>query len=64
MIYQRARSYTYTSDSEMFLVAGNEYHEKQKRPLDIQYIASALAGTSGRRYVIGKPFFFCKNELH
>ena len=39
------------------VVAGNEYHEKQKRPWDIKYIASALAGTSGRRYVIGKPFF-------
>jgi hypothetical protein len=39
------------------VVAGNEYHEKQKRPLDIRYIASALVGTRGRRYVIGKPFF-------
>ena len=37
------------------VVAGNEYHEKMKRPLDINYIKSVIP--NNKTYVIGKCFF-------
>lgn len=39
------------------VVAGNEYHEKLKRPLTVNYIKSLLADDTNPKYVIGKTFF-------
>lgn len=39
------------------VVAGNEWHEKLKRPLEINYIKSLLADDINPKYVIGKCFF-------
>jgi hypothetical protein len=39
------------------VVAGNEWHEKAKRPLEIDYIKSLLADDINPKYVIGKCFF-------
>ena len=39
------------------VVAGNEWHEKIKRPLEINYIKSLLADDINPKYVIGKCFF-------
>ena len=39
------------------VVAGNEWHEKIKRPFDINYIKSLLADDNNAKYVIGKCFF-------
>ena len=40
------------------VVAGNEYHEKQKRPLAVEYLKTLIANdTTSKRYVIGKAFF-------
>jgi hypothetical protein len=39
------------------VVAGNEYHEKIKRPLDIDYIKSLVENDTNPKYVIGKCFF-------
>jgi hypothetical protein len=39
------------------VVAGNGWHEKIKRPLEINYIKSLLAYDINPKYVIGKCFF-------
>jgi len=39
------------------VVAGNEWHEKIKRPLPVERIKSILYGNNDKKYVIGKSFF-------
>jgi hypothetical protein len=39
------------------VIAGNEWHEKIKRPLEINYLKSLIADDSNPKYVIGKCFF-------
>ena len=39
------------------VVAGNEWHEKAKRPLKVDYIKSLVANDTNPKYVIGKCFF-------
>lgn len=39
------------------VVGGNEWHEKLKRPLDIDYLKSLLTNETNKKYVIGKCFF-------
>ena len=39
------------------VVAGNEWHEKLKRPLEIRELEKKLEGDTNPRYVIGKCFF-------
>jgi hypothetical protein len=39
------------------VVAGNEFHEKSKRPFEINYIKSLLADDINPKYLIGKIFF-------
>ena len=39
------------------VIAGNEYHEKGKRPLEISYIKSLISSDTNPKYVIGKCFF-------
>lgn len=39
------------------VVGGNEYHEKQKRPLDVNYIKSLVVNDTNKKFVIGKCFF-------
>jgi len=39
------------------VVAGNEWHEKIKRPLEVNYIKSLVANDTNKKYVIGKCFF-------
>jgi hypothetical protein len=39
------------------VVAGNEWHEKIKRPFDIDYIKSLVKDDSNKKYIIGKCFF-------
>lgn len=39
------------------VVAGNEFHEKAKRPFEINYIKSLLADDINPKYIIGKCFF-------
>lgn len=39
------------------VVAGNEWHEKLKRPLEVNYIKSLVANDPNPKYVIGKCFF-------
>jgi len=39
------------------VVAGNECHEKIKRPLEIDYIKSLVSNDTNPKYVIGKCFF-------
>lgn len=39
------------------VIAGNEWHEKIKRPLEINYFKSLIADDSNPKYVIGKCFF-------
>ena len=39
------------------VVAGNEDHEQQKRPLGVDYIKSLLSNDTNQKYVIGKCFF-------
>jgi hypothetical protein len=39
------------------VVAGNEWHEKLKRPLEVEYIKSLVSNDSNPKYVIGKCFF-------
>jgi len=39
------------------VVAGNEWHEKLKRPLEISELEKKLEGDTNPRYVIGKCFF-------
>jgi hypothetical protein len=39
------------------VVAGNEGHEKKKRPLKVDYIKSLVSNDTNPKYVIGKCFF-------
>jgi len=39
------------------VVSGNEWHEKIKRPLEVDYIKSLVSNDTNPRYVIGKCFF-------
>jgi len=39
------------------VVAGNEIHEKIKRPLEVDHIKSLVANDTNPKYVIGKCFF-------
>ena len=39
------------------VVAGNEWHEKIKRPLEVDYIKSLVTNDINPKYVIGKCFF-------
>jgi hypothetical protein len=39
------------------VVGGNEWHEKLKRPLDINYIKLLLTNDTNKKYIIGKCFF-------
>lgn len=39
------------------VVCGNEWHEKLKRPYDVQYIHSLIPVDNYKTYVIGKCFF-------
>ena len=39
------------------VVAGNTWHEKEKRPLQIDYIKSLLINDNNKKYIIGKCFF-------
>ena len=39
------------------VVAGNEYHEKQKRPIYAGFLKEMVPQDSGKIYVIGKCFF-------
>jgi hypothetical protein len=39
------------------VVAGNEWHEKIKRPLEINKLKSLLINDNNNKYVIGKCFF-------
>jgi hypothetical protein len=39
------------------VIAGNEYHEKQKRPLSIDYIKLLVSKDANKKYIIGKSFF-------
>lgn len=39
------------------VIAGNQWHEIPKRPLDINYIKSLVAEDTNKKYVIGKCFF-------
>ena len=39
------------------VVAGNEWHEKIKRPFEVEYIKSLILNDINPKYVIGKCFF-------
>lgn len=39
------------------VVAGNKWHERIKRPLEIDYIKSLVSNDTNPKYVIGKCFF-------
>ena len=39
------------------VIAGNEWHEKLKRPLDVDFIKSLVVNDTNKKYVIGKCFF-------
>ncbi len=39
------------------VVSGNEWHEKLKRPFEIDYLKSLLINDTNNKYVIGKCFF-------
>ena len=39
------------------VIGGNEWHEKLKRPLEIEYLKSLVINDSNKKYVIGKCFF-------
>jgi hypothetical protein len=39
------------------VVAGNEWHEKIKRPLNIEHIKSLVVNDTNKKYIIGKCFF-------
>ena len=39
------------------VIAGQEWHEKQKRPISKHYIKTLLEGDNNKKYVIGKCFF-------
>jgi len=39
------------------VIAGNEWHEKIKRPIEIDYLKSLVINDSNKKYIIGKCFF-------
>jgi hypothetical protein len=39
------------------VVGGNEWHEKLKRPLEVDYLKSLVSNDTSKKYVIGKCFF-------
>ena len=39
------------------VIAGNQWHELEKRPYDIDYIKKLVKNDSNKKYVIGKCFF-------
>jgi hypothetical protein len=39
------------------VIAGNEWHEKIKRPLEVDYLKSIVENDKNPKYVIGKCFF-------
>jgi hypothetical protein len=39
------------------VIAGNEWHEKIKRPLKLDYIKTLVSNDNNQKYVIGKCFF-------
>jgi len=39
------------------VIAGNQWHEQAKRPLDIDYLKSLFINNNDKKYVIGKCFF-------
>jgi hypothetical protein len=39
------------------VIAGNTWHEKTKRPLDIDEMKELLANDTNKKYVIGKQFY-------
>ncbi len=39
------------------VIAGNTWHEKTKRPLDVDEIKELLANDTNKKYVIGKQFY-------
>lgn len=39
------------------VVGGHEWHEKLKRPFDIDYLKSLLNNNNDKKYIIGKCFF-------
>lgn len=39
------------------VIAGNEWHEKMKRPFDVSHIKSLIANDMNKKYIIGKCFF-------
>ena len=46
------------------VVCGYEWHEKIKRPFDIDYLQSKLPNNNNKIYVIGKPFFAKTSSLN
>jgi hypothetical protein len=40
-----------------YVVAGNNWHEKIKRPLTIEHLQSIVANDTNPKYVLGKCFF-------
>lgn len=43
------------------VIAGNTWHEKTKRPLEINQLKELLNNDTNKKYVIGKPFY-CNNS--
>jgi hypothetical protein len=39
------------------VIAGNEWHEKSKRPLSVEHIRSLVKNDTNKKYIIGKCFF-------
>jgi hypothetical protein len=39
------------------VIAGNKWHERQKRPLEINYLKSLIENDTNPKYVIGRCFF-------
>jgi len=46
------------------VVAGNESHEKVKRPLEVDYIKSLVSNDNNPKYVIGKCFFAKSSSIN
>lgn len=39
------------------VVAGNEWHEKLKRPFEVDYLKNLVSNDTNKKYIIGKCFF-------
>jgi hypothetical protein len=44
------------------VVKGTEWHEREKRPFDVEYIKSLVKNDNNKKYVIGKCFFAKPNS--